>query len=369
MTRELVERFAAAARQFVVAADRTSYSSSLFDMSRRTVIGMYCLYDHERWFLEEIVARRDPADLGRSLRRPCSNPQGQLINAIPWTYLVARENEIALGRSADDDTLAWLMEVWAQMASAYRADGTLVPLERENTLQVLEEPDERVLRELVAGKPHDVADVQRMAARLEMMNFVISGEIRGRNFWHGPYAGSESDTVLVVQELTELDHREQPWIEGLLDFPFTNVAVVRELARMDLVFDFFGFMTTGASDYRDQIRRAVVVTVEDGVPRRLAEEELEQIGERAQKATRGGYERIATWDDDFRVEYGIYHYLNDFAPFARAVGAPELIAELRARIEDSAERRLSEVQAMDAVPPGWARLAASEGPFTLPVTA
>jgi hypothetical protein len=168
-----------------------------------------------------------------------------------------------------------------------------------------------------------------------------------------------------VQEFTELQHRQQPWTEGLLGFPMENVAIVRETAAVELAFDVFGFMVASGGSYREHIARAAVVSVgEDRRMRLLADEELAELSVHAQAATRGGYERIADWDEDFRILYGIYHYLSEMAPFAEAANAPELIVELRARMEESGARRLEEVRAMGEVPPVWAQWGAGGPTFT-----
>jgi hypothetical protein len=253
------------------------------------------------------------------------------------------------------------------MAAAYRADGTLLPSESGGTQVVLVAADVELLQGALDAAPEGIDGVQRFVARIEMMNFVISGEIRGRNFYHGPYPSREPGVDLIVQEFTELQHRQQPWIEGLLEFPVSNVAIVREVSGVDMTFDLFGFMVAGEGGYREHIRRAVAITIDDdGVPRPLDDAELEQLGTHVQTAIRGAYARIAEWDDDFRIMYGLYHYLNEVAPFADAVGAPELSAELRERMEASGERRLADVQSMGDVPPVWARLGQGPGVFTLP---
>jgi hypothetical protein len=368
-TRELVGRFAGEVDGFVKAADRTRYQSSLFDMRKRTLIGMYGLYEHEYWFLQEVTRRREPVELARSLKRLCARPNGHLINAIPWSYLVPRENEIALGRhepgSERDQELEWLMGYWARLAEAYRVDGSLLPSEAGYTQPTLRPADLGALYEQLDNGSQDIELVQRTAARLEMMNFVICGEVRGRNFFHGPYPGSEPGTTVFVQEFTELQRRQQPWIEGLLGFDTENVAIVREITGGQVAFDLFGFMVATGENYRERIRRAAVVTVENGVVRGIDDDELPALSTHAQAATKGGYERIAQWDEDFRVLYGIYHYLSEMAPFAEAVDAPELVVELRARVEQSGARRLAEVRAMGEVPPVWAQWGAGGPTFTL----
>ena len=100
--------------------------------------------------------------------------------------------------------------------------------------------------------------------------------------------------------------------------------------------------------------------------RELDDAELEAFGGHAQEATRGGYERIATWDEDFRILYGLYHYLSEMAPFAEAVGAPELNVELRARMEETGHRRLADIRAMGDVAPVWAHWGNGGPTFTAP---
>lgn len=365
-TRSLVDRFGGDIAAFLVAADRTKYHSTLFDMRKRTLLGMYCLYDHAEWYLEQIVTRRDPRELGASLRRLAARPYTPLVNTMPWAFLASRENDILLGRDTNEQALARVMQIWREVAQGYRGDGTLLPSEAGFVNHVLPDGDVLRLHQLLASTTHDFALTQRVAARLEIMNFVISGEIRGRNFFHGPYPGTRPGTTVIVQEFTELRHREQPWIEGLLDFPVQNVVIIREVQDFKATFDLFGFMVVLSNNYPQSIERSTVLTVESGGPRILDESEIEALGHPAQEAVRGAYARIAAWDDSFRIMYGVYHYLNEVAPFAEAVDAPELIGELRSRMEQSGHQRIGEVKEMGATPPVWAKWGRGGAPFELP---
>jgi hypothetical protein len=368
-TSRLVERFGVEITKFLTDADRTRYGSSLFDMRKRTLLGMYSLFEHECWFLQEVAARREPVEMARGLKRLCARPNGHIINAIPWSYLVPRENELAMGhrRTEDEEELRWLMAYWAELAEAYRPGEELLPAESGNTQPTLA-PDRatELLMRLDQGE-RDLELIQRTAARLEMMNFVICGEVRGRNFFHGPYPGAQPGATVFVQEFTELQRRQQPWTEGLLAFPVENVAIIRETTGVELAFDVFGFMLASGGNYRDHMVRATAVTIDEhGEGRELDDAELEAFGGHAQEATRGGYERIATWDDDFRILYGLYHYLSEMAPFAEAVGAPELNVELRGRMEETGHRRLADIRAMGDVAPVWAQWGQGGPTFTAP---
>jgi hypothetical protein len=369
---DLVRRYSLPVDGFISAADRTRYESTLFDMRRRTLFGQYSVAEHQVWFLREVDARMPAEELAASLRRLAAIPYGHLIHAQPWIYLVPRENDIALGRwprgeGRDDESLAWLMDYWARLAAAYNDDAErLLPSEAGDTQTFLPEADRGRLLELLDDSPREIDEVQRTAARLEMLNFVISGEIRGRNYYHGPYPGSEPDSQVVVQEFSELRARHQPWVEGLLGYPLDNVVVVRELGPLELSFDLFGFMVVdGGGSYRSHIRRATLVTVEDGEPRPLADDELERLATDMQESVKQAYGQFATWDDDYRISYGMYHYLTEVSGFAEAAGAPELVGELVERMEAGVDERLADIRAMDDVAPVWARWRAGEG-FTPP---
>jgi hypothetical protein len=368
-TGQLVERFGAEITKFLNDADRTRYGSSLFDMRKRTLLGMYSLFEHECWFLGEVAARREPTALAQGWKRICARPNGHLINAIPWSYLVPRENELALGRrrAEDEQQLRWLMSFWAALAEAYRPGEELLPAESGHTQPTLAADAAVGLLSRLDEGERDLELLQRTAARLEMMNFVICGEVRGRNFFHGPYPGAQPGATVFVQEFTELQHRQQPWTDGLLSFPVENVAIIRETTGVELAFDVFGFMLASGGNYRDHMVRATAMTVDEcGESRALDDAELEAYGGHAQQATRGGYERIATWDEDFRILYGLYHYLSEMAPFAEAVGAPELNVELRARMEETGRRRLKDIRAMGDVAPVWAQWGNGGPTFTAP---
>ena len=362
-TADLVARYSKPIDAFIQAADRTRYESSLFDMRRRTLLGQYALADHLVWFLQEVTSHVPAAELARSMRRLASIPYGQLIHAMPWSYLVPRENDIALGRwprgeGLNDDALAWLMDTWAEMAIAYYdTDELVLPSEAGNTQRFLPDAEIAVVQDLLDEAPHDIADAQRAVARLEMLNFVISGEIRGRNYFHGPYPSRSPDAYVVVQEFAELKHRHQPWVQDeLLGYPIDNVVCIRELSGVELSFDLFGFaVVVGGGSYRSHIRRTALVTVEDGAPRPLTAAELEDLGQRTKRSIQGAYAQFATWDDDFRIAYGAYHYLTEASGYAELAGVPELVGELRSRMEASIPERLAEVRAMGDVAPVWAR--------------
>jgi hypothetical protein len=367
---DLLGRVSREVGSFLGAADRTRYESTLFNLRKRTLFGMYCFHDHEDWYLKQIAKRASPAELGASLRRLCAPVYGPLIHALPFAYLVARENDIALGRwstgGEKDDELARVLEFWAETAAAYRGDGHLLPSEGGATQPVLPEADATTLLDLLSSDVHEIDEVQLIAARLEMMNFVISGETRGRNFYHGPYPAAEPDAVVVVQEFTELQKRQQPWIEGLLEFPIANVAVIREIVDVVPSFDIFGFMVLDdGGGYREHIRRSIAVTVPEDGARPLTDDEVAGLSGHVTGAIQGAYSRFANWDDEYRVRYGVYHYLNEAAPFAEAVGAPELIPELRGRLEESGSRRIGDIMAMDDVPPVWAGWSGGGGAFTV----
>jgi hypothetical protein len=356
-TAELVRRYSVAVDGFIADADRTRYESKLFDMRRRTLIGQYCLADHLVPFLKEALDGVDRTALARSLRRPVVQPSAQLIHAMPWVYLVPRQNEIELGRrdgAADDPDLSWLMSLWFELATAYydRDDDALLPSEMGDTQLVLDPPQLDPLVALLDGS-REVDEAQRLAARLEMLNFVISGEIRGRIFYHGPYPGPREETRVVIQEFTQLDRRHQPWTEGLLGYPLDNVVIVREVDPGDYAFDLYGFMADRGGDFRAGVRSAALATVEDGTARPLTDAELERLAADIRASIKGAYARFAGWDDDFRITYGIYHYLFEAAPYAEIVNRPDLIPPLREKIEASAAERLPDIKAMDDVAPVW----------------
>lgn len=370
-TADLVRRYSAAVDGFIANADRTRYESKLFDMHRRTLIGQYCLADHMVWFLKAASEGLSQRQLAHGQRRLGAVPSGQSFHAMPWCYLVPRQNDIELGRidgTAPDEDLAWLMEYWRQGAIGYYdREDALLPSEMGDTQIALDAAGVAGALELLDEHERASDEVQRVAARLEMLNFVISGEIRGRLFYHGPYPVPGGDGVIVAQEFGELDSRLQPWVEGLLGYPLDNIVCIREVDPGDYSFDLYGFMVDKGGTFTSSIRRAAVVTVEDGVARAVTDAELERLATDIRASIKGAYERFATWDDDFRIVYGIYHYLTEAAPFAEFVGRDHLVPELRARMESSVDRHLPEIKAMGEAAPVWEHWRQGGG-FTPPGT-
>lgn len=368
---ELVARYSRAVDSFIVAADRTRYESELFDMRRRTLIGQYCLADHLVWFLRAATKGISIPEFAASRKRFIALPSTQLIHAMPWSYLVPRQNEIAIGRRAPGDdaqALSWLMDFWRAMSTSYyqREDGALLPSEMGDSQCVLNATELDAAWTMLDEVERDVDTVQRIAARLEMLNFVISGEIRGRNFCHGPYQAASGDGRIVIQEFTELDRRHQPWTDGLLGYPLDNVVCIREVDPAEYVFDLYGFMFDKGGNFRHRIRRSALATVQDGRLRPIEDAELTELTNLIRASIRGAYQQFATWDEDFKIVYGIYHYLGEAAPYAEATGREYLVAELKQRMEASASERLEDIRAMDDVAPVWQHWR-SGGGFSPPV--
>ncbi len=356
---ELLRRFGEAVKLFLTRAGKAQHSSGMFDLRRRTLMGVYAYFDHLDWALDQLDARATAEQIGAAGRGLCGQPFSAQIHGIPWGMLLARENELGLGRDGGDPELVErVLDWWSRAARAYRGQDSDALLPCEDGDRQPAAPAELVWRTLEEhGRPAaEFAQAARTTAALQLYSYVLRGEQRGTTYYHGPYAGADGRT-LVVEEFTRMRHNELPWAADPPVIPFDSVCSVLELDGVDARFDLFQGMTTQPVDYRSRLLRTTLLTCDGGEPRELTDQERDGL----LAALAGEQERIfreqLSWDADFRISYAIYHYLDFLAPFFAAAGCgEEVMAQARERFAETSARRVREVAAMDPAPPVWARL-------------
>jgi hypothetical protein len=121
-------------------------------------------------------------------------------------------------------------------------------------------------------------------------------------------------------------------------------------------------MVASDPEYHRKADRVAVVTCDDGEPRRLTEAERQGLLEAAADEQQRLFRETIAWDDQFKLVYGAYLYLDFFVPLLRAGGVPEeTIATVREQVREGGERRAVDVAAMDPVPV-WGQLLRPDGP-------
>jgi hypothetical protein len=355
----LRERFGDTIHQFLQKAGKAGHTSGMFDMRRRTLMGVYTFFDHLDWALDVLDAHATPEEIGATGRGLCGEPFSAQIHGVLWGQLLARENELGLGRDGGSpERTERVLEWWARTAGAYRQTGdALVPNEDGDRQPAA--PAAEVLAAIEAfGRPGaEMPEAGATTAALQLYSYVCRGEQRGTTYYHGPYPGPDG-TILVVEEFTRMRDNELPWAPPVL--PLDTVCSVMQLEGVAPRFDLFQGMTTEPVDYRAHLLRTSLLTCDDGAPRPVTDAEREEI----LAVTASERERIfreqLTWDKEFRMTYGSFHYLDFLDPFFRAAGCPEAIGEARERFADTVARRTREVADTEPVPV-WERLFGRSG--------
>jgi hypothetical protein len=359
---ELLARFGETVSLFLQRANKAQHSSGMFDLRRRTVIGAYTYFDHLGWALDVLDAHEvTPEQLGAGGRGLCGEPFSAQIHGILWGQLLARENELGLGRDGGDpEQLARVIEWWARAAGAYRGgDGdALVPSEDGDRQPAA--PAAQVLGAIERfGRPAaEFPEAAKTTAALQLYSYVLRGEQRGTTYYHGPYPG-RGGTTLVVEEFTRMRDNELPWSAPVL--PLDSVCSVLELDGVATSFDLFQGMATDPVDFRAHVRRTSLLTCDDGIPRAVTEAERTTMLEVLASEQERVFREQLGWDSDYRMAYAAYHYLDFLAPFFAAAGCgPEVMVEARERFAETVRRRLREVADTDPVPV-WERLFGRSG--------
>ena len=102
------------------------------------------------------------------------------------------------------DYVVTVLDFWERASRAYRNDGLLLPVQSGGTLPILADEHLGLMRGLMRPAEADAyAAARRMAATLELDNFVLHGEQRDGVFGHGPYPG-EGGRTIVVREFNDL---------------------------------------------------------------------------------------------------------------------------------------------------------------------
>jgi hypothetical protein len=365
----LLDRFGQGIAAFLDRAGKANHTSNIFDLRRRTLIGCYGYFDHLPWALGELDEITTPAALGAGGRGVCGAPNGPQIHGLLWGYLLGRENELGLGRPGGDPAdLATVLRWWEGMTRAYRGDSALVPLEAGHAQPAA---SDEWIGDVLDTQGRAIAalpQLSRLTAGLQLYNFILNGEQRGTAYFHGPYRTPNGGTV-VVQEFTRLRDSELPWRPDPPALAFDSVAALIEVEGVSFEFDLFAGMATQPTDYHGHIRRAAVVTCDDGEPRALTDAETAELIQTSLAAQAPLFREMVAWKPEYKVAYGAYHYLDFLVIFLRAAGASDaVVAEARERFQQTLAARLTEVVEAEQLPV-WDRFFSRPQPLFSPLGA
>jgi len=361
---ELLRRFGRGVDHFLKKSGKSGHASGLFDLRRRSLVACYCYFDHLEWALGRLTeAGVDAETVGRGSRRICGRPSGQFIHGMLWAYLLARENEFGAGRDPDDgDFVTEVLHWWVEMIEINRGDGFLLPNEADGRQTSV--PDELPGSILDQARQTSVEGVGRLTAALQMYSYTLNGEQRGTTNFHGPYPSPRDPAYsIIVEEFTAIRHNQSPWSPDPAPFEFDEVAAIFEVENTEFDFDLFGGMQSKPNDYQQHLVRAAIVTTDSGEPVEIDAEGRAGLIESAAAEQKRIFREQLGWDDDLKITYGIYHYLDTLASLLEPAGLGSEMVEARQRFEETAARRLEEIRAWETAP-AWSRLLGGGEIFT-----
>jgi hypothetical protein len=361
------------------AERREALTSVLFDLPRRSLLGWFALYEHQAGFLRELIERVPPEEIGRRMKVPGTRPYHLQLFIVMCSHFLARQQRmLELGLSEGEpfpeerrDDLVTVVDFWERASRAYRNDGLRLPVEGGATASVWGEEHQGSVRELLRpADADDYAAVRRMAATLELYNFVLHGEQRDGVFGHGPYAGADGRTIL-VREFNDLRNERLPWAATEARNPFSNVIVAYECHDVAVRCDMFGGIVTDPVEIDDRLDRLVALTQEDGALRALGPEEIAAVQEAAAAAQIELYMKAVEWTPRYKIEYGAFLFANHLAPFFDVAGIDDGVAQrITAACEQTAERMIDGlVASVETGLPGqiWGHIGSTPGRLFWPV--
>jgi hypothetical protein len=374
---ELIHLFGETQKNAMRAERREALRSILFDLARRSPLGWRCLYEHQVPFLREIAQLTTPDEVGRRMRglgrRPYAiQPFILMCSHFGWRQQLLLDAGLTEGEpfAADNPVdLAFLCDFWARVMAGYRQDGLLLPEQTDLSCQILDAAELELLdRGTAGGGSNDLPLVRRMAATLELYNFVLHGEQRDGIFGHGPYELPDGST-LFVREFNDLRNDYLPWAATPTRNPWDAVMIAYRGRDVAVHCDLFGSMTVTPHEFADRVQGICVLgrREDDAAPTPLSAEDVAAVQSAAADAQEELYLAALGWDDHYKIAYGAPLFANHLWPMAKLAGADrELGDRLLAACNETAEQHTDELLAGE-VPSVWAHMGAYPGEMYWPV--
>jgi hypothetical protein len=347
---------------------RVAMSSPLYDLAGRSSLGFAAVHEVAPGMVERLDPVLGAERIGERMGTVLTRPYFLQLFIFFYAYLMGREQRLvaaggfadAATEAADREATLLVCDWFSRVCSAYRTDDSLFPGAKVTDQPILT-PDQQAEWGGEEALPEALANrVQRAIGQIELYALTVHGEQRDGNFDHGPYPGANGEQI-VFHEINDLDNDFLPWIEPEQRLGVEAVGIVRAFdPEVEITCDIFGTSSVAPSDA--EFRQLRVLTRADGELRDLPIEELEELADRASRATGELYARIAAWEQDYRTGYGGPLFLNHLAPFLRIAGAEEAEQWLRGVRDHAGRRDLALVGAAGAEQ--WSRLAAGGEIFT-----
>ncbi|MGH2938806.1 MAG: hypothetical protein ACRDPE_11890 [Solirubrobacterales bacterium] len=374
---ELILLFGDSHKRDIRAERRTTMSSVLFDLPRRSSLGWQCLHDNQDPFLRELCAAVSPEELGRRMRTVGSRPYALQPFILVCSHLAHRQQRMLdLGLRPGDpfteerpEELAFLMDFWARLQHAYRSDDVLLPSEANHSLPILDGEQIESLVELASPPDAEFhGEVRRLAATLELYGFMLHGEQRDGIFGHGPYR-LDDGTVLFCREFNDLRNEYLPWARTEARNPVDNVVIAYLARDVEVICDMFGSSRVEPHDLGDRLLALAVFTNDAGQLHSLCAGEVKAIQLAAANGQEELFMRAVEWDDDYKIAYGAPLFANHLKPFfdlAEMPRADDLGQRLGAACEATAATNTERMLKAE-IPSIWQHLANTEGDLYWPL--
>jgi hypothetical protein len=372
-----IRAFGNSQKAFMRSENRALLRSVLFDVPRRSSLGWFCYYDRAPALLRALTELITPEEIGRRMRRLCSRPYYLQLSILMCSYFGARQQLLldlglepgqAYGAEKHEDA-CFVVDFWRRVCRACRADGRELPDPERGTQPILPAGDVATLDAQLA--PFDHAShkrLRRLAATLELYEFILHGEQRDGLFAHGPYPVG-ADGQLVVHEFTDLQNDYLPWAETRSRNPYPRLAIVRRTKGLGARFDLFGGVLWDRPDITPCIAAEGLFTRSDEgaiVPLPLAE--AERIEAAAAAGQNELFLKAAEWSPRYKAEYGVHLFANHLYPlFALSGSAIDWKARIRSEFEAAAAEVLDDMLARAEAPSVWQFMASTEGEFFWPL--
>ncbi|OJU79756.1 MAG: hypothetical protein BGO11_02825 [Solirubrobacterales bacterium 70-9] len=374
---ELIHLFSASHKRDMRAEKRTSMSSVLFDLPRRSSLGWQCLHDNLGPYLRELAAAMPPEEIGRRMGTVGCRPYALQPFILVCSHLAHRQQRMLdLGLRPGDpfpeerpEELAFLMDFWARLQGGYRTDEVLLPAQADDSLPILEPADIDALTAMAtAPDPDFYGAVRRLAATLELYGFMLHGEQRDGIFGHGPYDLGDG-TVLFCREFNDLRNDFLPWAATEVRVPIGNVVLAYVARDVEVICDMFGSSRFEPHELGDRLLGLALLTNDSGKLRAIDAGEIEAIQKAAADAQEELFMRAVEWDDAYKIAYGAPLFANHVKPFFELAGmanADELGNRLLEACEETARANTERLLGAE-VPSVWQHFAAGDDDFYWPL--
>lgn len=365
--RSSLERFYTPYSDYVDAflKRRSTLKSSLFPEKPAQ---MWFGYVYARDAIERLTAwlepRRDPAELGGSLRAVRAPANGLNVSSVLWVYMMAMTGLALEGGGVPAAEARQVLTYWKRVFEAY-----MERCEPPSSFPVGAGP--------LAYRLLDGAQIAALEARLEgagseraqttlaaVANYCWLAECESRQgtFNHGLYELADGRRLL-VREFADLSGGSYPWMDReAAELPSAPIAIVLAMSGVEVQFDLMGVPRIEPEMYGERTDAIAIVT-EDGFVEDC-DEWLRTLGTETAKAHRSLFRTTMTWSRRQRFAAGARTYARIWAPFVRVAGGGD--AEVQSLVldplEEAIETKLERHLEREGEPTVWSWIGRNDRP-------